>query len=158
MKKEMIYKTASGKEVKVVVDYFKSGNGFENDGFKVESTKVETHFHISFYNGKTNLGYRYDRDYCKSFSHPNHPNASFICGRLALTATEKENIDAFIEQVIAEYETPEELAEVAETKNAEKIYSAEEIEEAARKTREYNNLYNEGGEGYVPRFLKGEAK
>ena len=154
MKKEMIYKTASGKEVKVIVNYFKSGNGFTQDDFKVESTKVEAHFHVSFYSGKTELGFSYDRHYCKTFNNSNFPNHAFICGRLALTATEKENIDAFIEQVIAEYEAPEELAEVAETKKTEKVYTEKDIE----KTREYNDLYNEGGEGYVPRFLKGEAK
>jgi len=159
MEKSMSYKTAKGTEIKVVVFFDKVGNGFTQDGYTVKSDKVSTISSVRFIVNNNLVASGNCDNYAVPFNKI--PGKDFVCGRLPLTVAEKNAIDEFIASVIAEYETPAELAEIenaAETKNAEKIYSAEEIKEAERKTCEYNNLYNEGGEGYVPNFLKGEEK
>lgn len=50
-------------------------------------------------------------------------------------------------------ETEESIAEcrkiIEQCEKQEKLYTKEE---AVKKRRDYNNLYNEGGEGYVPHF------
>lgn len=56
--------------------------------------------------------------------------------------TEKEKKET--EESIVEYRQI-----IKQCEKQEKLYTKEE---AAKKRRDYNNLYNEGGEGYVPHF------
>jgi hypothetical protein len=169
MAKTMNYKTAKGTEITVAVDYSKVGNGFTQDGYTVKSTKVDTVFDVRFIIDGNIVASGYGMDYCNEFDNSRFPNHKFVCGRLLITAEQKKAIDEFLEQVVAEYETPAELAELERLNNEnskaikiasakkvlaraknEKVYS---VEEAAKKAAEYNNLYNEGGEGFVPNYL-----
>ena len=169
MAKTMNYKTAKGTEITVAVDYSKVGNGFTQDGYTVKSTKVDTVFDVRFIIDNNLVASGYGMDYCNEFDNSRFPNHKFICGKLLITAEQKKAIDEFLEQVVAEYETPAELVELERLNNEnskaikiasakkvlaraknEKVYS---VEEAAKKAAEYNNLYNEGGEGFVPNYL-----
>ena len=65
-------------------------------------------------------------------------------------ASEQENADTAEKE---KKETEESIAEcrkiIEQCEKQEKLYTKEE---AVKKRRDYNNLYNEGGEGYVPHF------
>jgi len=154
MEKTMSYKTTKGTEIEVVVSYSKVGNGFENDGYIVKSTKVSTCFEVRFLNGYKELASSFDINFYEKFDNVNYPEKSFKCDRLLLTTEEKEKVEKLIEQVISEYEIPAELAEIENAEKSVKVEKEEEIDE--ERTKKYNDLYNEGGEGYVPKFLKGE--
>ena len=172
MEKTMNYKTAKGTAITVAVDYFKVGNGRTVDGYQIKSTKIETVFDVRFIIDGNIVARGYGMDYCNEFDNPRYPNHKFVCGKLLITAEQKKAIDEFLEQVVAEYETPAELAELAELERLnnenskaikiarakkvlaraknEKVYT---VEEAKKKATEYNNLYNEGAEGFVPNYL-----
>ena len=150
MTKTMTYKTAKGTEITVEVTYEKQGNGFDLDGYEVESTETTTYFEVRFLGLGKELASSKNINFCKTFNNTNQPDKAFVCDRLLFPAKEKENIDKFIEQVIAEYEEPAKLAGLKHTEKKPVEVKEEEID--VERTKRYNDLYNEGGEGYVPTF------
>lgn len=106
-----------------------------------------------------------------------HPGYKKVWGlKLMMTAEQAEKVEAFLESVIEGGKAPEVKAyenEKEAKKQAERVGEAKKVIQKAERTiadtgslmtndqaqewvKNYNNLYNEGGEGYIPEVITQE--
>ena len=146
------FNTQSGKEIKLEISYTIEKVNFNRDldGYKYSEEKVLEKGEIKIYVEGKEFGT------IKDLYLPEGKNFRIGNAIINLTDEQRAEINAIITE-LKEAAKIEEEVEIEEVKAiVEKAESQKEIptfESARRMEKEYNKIYNEGGEGYVPHIV-----
>ena len=149
------FNTQSGKEVKLEISYTIEKVNFNRDldGYGYQKQEVVENGEIKIYVEGKEFGTITD------LYLPEGKNFRIGNAIIKLTDEQRAEINAIITELkeAAKIEEEVEEVEIEEVKAiVEKAESQKEIptfENARRMEKEYNKIYNEGGEGYVPHII-----
>ena len=125
------------------------------DGWKIETGKKETIITanlVAKVDGKV-IEECWNTSYWKIIDVNNGLKRIWGINKIGFTAETAIEVEKFLNEVIESAKT-EEVKELEEViAKANKQNSIPTYEEARKMERDYNNMYNEGGEGYVPHIV-----